>query len=102
MSKLFDVDPVTKTVQWFHWDEASRGKEMVIQTRQEMGEIFESNKLDINNAESRWGDGKCVARLPLTIWADLKKKGVIDDQKALRRFLNDPDNRVFRTFPGRI
>lgn len=102
MKKLFDVDPVTGTVQWFHWDEQSKGKEMIIQTQQRTDEIIETNKIDYNEASSRWGDGQMVARLPLTIWGDLKKRGIIDDPKALRKWLNDPDNAVFRTRPGRI
>ena len=102
MKKLFDVDPLTGTVQWFHWDEQSKGKEMIIQTQQRTDEIIETNKIDYNEAGSRWGDGQMVARLPLTIWGDLKKRGIIDDKKALRKWLNDPDNAVFRTRPGRI
>jgi hypothetical protein len=33
---------------------------------------------------------------------ELKQQGIIDDPKALRRWLNDPDNRYFRTRPGRV
>lgn len=103
MSKrLFDVDPVTGTVQWFHWDESSKGKEMIIQTQQRTDEIIEANKERYNNASNRWGEGQMIASLPLTIWGELSKKGILRDKKALRRWLNDPDNAVFRTRPGRI
>jgi hypothetical protein len=32
----------------------------------------------------------------------LKKDGIIDDPSAMKRWLNDPDNRFFRTRPGRV
>ena len=38
-----------------------------------------------------------VARIPLVIWNRLRKLGITDDEKALNAWLNDPDNRVFRT-----
>lgn len=102
MKKLFDVDPVTGTWQTFHWDESSKGKEMIIQTQQLTDEIVETNKLDYNNAPDRWGDGRLVARIPLSIWGDLNKKGITKDKKAFRAWLNSPDNRFFRTYPGKI
>lgn len=49
-----------------------------------------------------------VADLPLTIAEQLRKLGILGgqgrrtDQKALRRWLNDPDNRVFRINPLRL
>jgi hypothetical protein len=35
-------------------------------------------------------------------YMDLKKKGILDDQVALKRWLNDPENRYFRTRPGQV
>jgi hypothetical protein len=43
-----------------------------------------------------------VATLPLVLWMKLKQDGILDDPRALRRWLNDPDNRAFRTRPGRL
>ena len=100
--KLFDYDPLTKTVQWFHWDEASKGKEMIIQTQQDTTDLIESNKFEYNNHDEGWGEGRLVARIPLSIYAQLNKQGITKDQKAFRRWLNDPDNRCFRLRGGRI
>ena len=41
-----------------------------------------------------------VASIPMNVFMELKKKGIVDDKKAFRRWLNDRDNRVFRTRPG--
>lgn len=66
--------------------------------------------LDFN--KSRQNDGHdyftkdrsmvAIADIPLTVYTELRKLGIIGsngrrtDQKALRRWLNDPDNRAFR------
>ena len=38
-----------------------------------------------------------VARIPLVIWRRLQQLGITKDEAALNRWLNDRDNRVFRT-----
>jgi hypothetical protein len=67
--------------------------------------------VDINKALHNEGDrvtryrGKelvRVASLPLVVWEDLKRRGILDDTKAFKAWLNDPENRFFRTAPGRV
>ena len=43
-----------------------------------------------------------VGEIPLTVWMQLKDEGVARDPKALRKWLNDPDNRYFRTYDGDV
>ena len=38
-----------------------------------------------------------VASIPLVIWRQLQRLGITNDEQALFKWLNDPDNRVFRT-----
>jgi hypothetical protein len=43
----------------------------------------------------------------MTVFDELNKKGIVRgfhviDHKAFRRFLNDPDNKVFRTREGTV
>jgi hypothetical protein len=38
-----------------------------------------------------------VARIPMVIWQNLQRLGITKDEAALNRWLNDPDNCVFRT-----
>jgi hypothetical protein len=42
-----------------------------------------------------------VARIPRVVWNELERLGITRDQKALDRWLNERDNRVFRTDDGR-
>ncbi len=53
--------------------------------------------------KARWtGDFHQVASIPLTIFMELHRKGIDRDRKAFKRWLNDPDQRVFRTRPGKV
>ena len=42
-----------------------------------------------------------VARIPLVIWRQLEKLGITKDEKALNAWLDNRDNRVFRTDDAR-
>jgi len=99
--KLFSKDPVTGVTKWFHWDDTN--DTFVIQTQQEVDNIIDANRMNYNeSANESWGDGKVVASIPMTVYFDLMKKGIANDPKALKKWLNDPDNRYFRTRAGHI
>jgi hypothetical protein len=85
---------------------------LVIESTQDVTGIIESNRKQFNayDERARWSDdllGNKIASIPLTVIDDLNQKGImrgfhILDEKRFKEFLNDPDNRVFRTRPGRI
>lgn len=73
-------------------------------TQELVSPILDNNQEVLNNsAGQRWGDGKVVASIPLDYYFDkiapAKRAG---DDAYIKRFLNDSDNRKFRTFGGRI
>lgn len=83
---------------------------LIIQTAQDVTDIVEKNKKEYNENNGTWGgdifDNK-IASIPMTVIDDLNKKGImrgfhVVDQKLFRKWLNDPDNRFFRTRQGRI
>ena len=43
-----------------------------------------------------------VAEIPLVIWNQLVAAGIADDNAAIKKWLNDPDNRAFRLHQGRV
>ena len=99
--KLLSHDAATGISKIFHPD----GDDFVVQTQQSAAaieDIIEANKRNFNDAEGSWGNGKIVASIPLSIYWDLKKKGIADDDAAMKRWLNDPSNRFFRTRPGQV
>jgi hypothetical protein len=82
---------------------------LIIRTTQDVTAIVEQNKAQYNtgSVHDKWGDLTKVASLPFTIIDTLNRKGImrgfaVIDEKEFRLFLNDPENRFFRTRPGRV
>lgn len=100
MKLPFSYDPILGIKRTFHGEEDGNG--FVIQTTQETEDIVEANKAAYNDAPDRWGEFTRVASIPISIYFDLKKKGIADDDAAMKRWLEDPDNRFFRTRAGRL
>lgn len=106
MAKLFNVDTLAGRHTVAHEDGEGG---IILETVQDVSHIVEGNKKLFNEitSQDKWGDITHVARLPLTVIDDLNKKGIMRgfavlDEKAFKAFLNDPDNRFFRTRPGRV
>jgi hypothetical protein len=83
---------------------------IVIQTVQDITDILEQNKKEYNSYDerSRWSDelfGNKIASIPMTVIDDLNKQGIMRgfavlDEKRFKAWLNERDNRVFRTRTG--
>ena len=102
-SKVFDVDPVTGVKKMWHYDGDT--DKAVIETIVDATDVVEENKAQFNQIDEKagWkGDMHKVASIPMALFYDLKKQGIIDDQARLKAWLNDPDNRFFRTRPGTV
>lgn len=102
-SKVFDVDPVTGVKKMWHYD--GDKDEGIIESIIDATDVVEENKAQFNQIDEKagWkGDMHKVASIPMTLFYDLKKQGIIDDPARLKAWLNDPDNRFFRTRPGRV
>jgi hypothetical protein len=67
-------------------------------------DTLEANKTMRNSVDSGWkGDWHKVASIPLGVYYDKLHQASLQDDKAfINRFLNDPDNRAFRTKDGRL
>jgi len=99
--RLFDVDPLTGIKKYWHVKENG---EYAVETVQETGSAFDANRREYNQQSDgkNWRDINKVASIPLAVYYDLKRKGIADDPAALKRWLNDSDNRVFRTRGGML
>jgi hypothetical protein len=98
--QMLSYDPVTEKRTWFCEDE----KTIVFKTETLVDELVDENKASFNeSADKRWGDGKVVASIDLPTYYNkivpAKQNG---DDAWIKRFLNDPDNRAYRTFKGKI
>lgn len=86
-------------VQTFHYDETT--DDFMITTEQDAEPILELNRAVQNEDTGKFKDGlHHVARIPLVVYQELVDKGIDKDPVALKRWLNDPDNRYFRTKLG--
>lgn len=97
-------DPLSGTTTWHEWDESSQSS--LITTTQDVTSIVEANKALYNDTDERQGYGgdglHKVASIPLSVLADLRARGIAQDQKKMKAWINDPANRFFRTRPGRV
>jgi hypothetical protein len=104
-SRVFSEDPITKSKTIFHHD----GENITFEHIDDYSDIIEANKGSMNMFDERArfkSDINRVASIPLQILFELKRKGILGDgfvvldQKEFHRWLNDGDNKAFRTRPG--
>lgn len=102
MRRLFDYNPTLGITRYFHYNEATG--QSTITTHQDVGKIAEeaTRKRNMHTSLDRWGDGAVIASVPLSIYHQWVREGKERDDAFLRRWLNDPDNKVFRTRPGKV
>jgi hypothetical protein len=97
--RIFDRDPKTGITQYWH---VKDNGEYVIETVQDVSGIAKANKRAYNETPNNYRDVNRVASIPISVYYELKRQGIVDDPKALRKWLNDGDNRVFRTRAGTL
>ncbi len=110
ITSVLDDDEFTDTKQLFHYD--LDDDSFVIETTQgsanrrgALDAIVDLSKATFNSIDerARWrGDGALnhVANIPM-IFLHQHPELMYDDE-ALKKWVNDPDNRCFRSRPGKI
>lgn len=100
--RLFSHDPTSGVTKWFHYDDDT--DQVTIETVQDAQHIVDAATRIRNNVTSldKFGDGKHVGFIPQAVFAEWCAKGQLGDQKVIRAFLNDPQNKYLRTHPGRV
>lgn len=96
-SFVLDYDELTGTIEKMHV--TSDQKLIFEQTTdvQELGEQNQTLRNEISRNE-KLPDGMVkVASLPMMVYLDLRKRGILGDKAALRRWLNTEEARPFRT-----
>lgn len=95
-----DHDPLTGISHVFYYDDDT--DQATIMAEQDVSALIDANKAEFNQSHGKFGEFAKVASLPLALYRELQQKGILDDAKAFKRWLNDPDNRFFRTRPGNV
>ncbi len=101
-------DIISKPVDTFHSN--ADETEFTINTYQDVEPILEENKRDNNEygdllSKGKQGEGIRVASIPFNVWQQWMKEtnGEIQkDHNLMKKYLNDPDNKYFRTTPTRV
>lgn len=97
MKTIFDKDEYTTTT----FEESADS--FTLTRHQDAQPIIDQNALERNsgaNNSTRTALGRKVASIPLVVWQEWMKitNGEIqNDPKLLAKYLNDPDNKYFRT-----
>ena len=85
------------------WVDTNTG-DVHMSTFQDINEIVKKNRadrkafaIDKNSSSGRFGEFAKVASIPNVVVDQLMKSGVWFDRVAFRKWLGDPDNRIFRT-----
>ena len=102
-TKIFDTNLEMGTQKLWHYD--AEKDEATIQTIIDATNVVEVNKERFNSFDEKanWkGDMHHVASIPMALYYQMKAEGKLDDQAYMKRWLNDPDNRAFRTRPGEV
>lgn len=95
--KVLEILPGTQTR--FHDED----DDLIIEEVQDVQDIIDINKEEYKAMDgARFGEMGKVASIPPIIWQDLIARGIANDNERLKAWLNDPDNRVFRTRPGKV
>lgn len=107
MAKILGTDKIKKRQSVAH----NTDDGIVIATEQDITEIIEQNKREYNASSTTWGDGDVfsnkIASIPFTVIDELNKQKIMRgfhvlDSKRFKAWLNNPDNRFFRTKQGTV
>lgn len=85
------------------WHEEPDGR-IVVETQQDYEDILVENQ---ENRKDRSGfKGKQplhhVAQIPLTVYEQLMRDGVVEDGRDLRKWLETEEGKIWKTHPGRL
>lgn len=85
--------------EYYHTNSEKPG-DLIIETAQDCEPIVEmAKRLSEQTPGKEWRHVACV---PMFFLDKAAKEGWINDKAKWRAFLNDPDNKAFRTWPGRL
>lgn len=103
---LLNHNAQTGISDYFHVIED--GKEWAIESRQVLDPMLEVNQQMQHADTGRWGDGRCVASIPLVVLEQLRRDGMIDgmfnvkDNTEFTKWLNKSENKRYRWKLGRV
>jgi hypothetical protein len=83
--RIITGDAERKHVELFH---ESGADHFVIENKQDVQDLVDFNKHEFDSNTNRWGDGRIVARIPMTTVIELQRRGIWDDEQALLKWID--------------
>lgn len=94
------LDHRGSVIKTLHTDAHDEGR-MVEVMHQDLTPIIEQAKFDREN-HVQSNDMKLVGYIPAAVVEQMMREGSFNDEAALKRWLNDPQNACFRVWGGRV
>ena len=98
--RLWDVDPLTGMKTFFRMEDGAKTFDLISESV--VDPILESNQEARKEDPNFQRDVNQVASIPMAVYMELVRKGIAYDEKEMKRWLNDPENQVFRTSRARV
>jgi|TARA_R100001480_G_scaffold50559_1_gene63859 putative lipase involved disintegration of autophagic bodies len=104
--RSLSFDPTSGIRTDFIFEEGTNLKDdqIVIATSQDVTAIVKANKRSANaiDKHQKHGEWSKVASIPMSVYHQLKEQGITDDPARFKRWLNDGENKYFRTRGGTV
>lgn len=99
--RLIGGNPLSGSREYFTYEPITDS--VVIKTVEDVSPALSANQALRQLQTGNWrGDMHLVASIPLGIADDLIRRGILYDQKKMRKWLNDRDNSMMRVKEGRL
>ena len=86
----------------FITESVGRDDKIVYHTQQNVETVIEHVKHIKDTTVKQGMDMRHVAEVPMVIYQKAMREGWSNDEKAWKRWLNNPDNKAFRTWEGKV
>tara|TARA_R100000734_G_scaffold10909_1_gene8202 strand:+ start:3548 stop:3838 length:291 start_codon:yes stop_codon:yes gene_type:complete len=96
MAKRTLIDSKTGSTSEF----ITEDDKIIYHTKQDIQPVIEHCKALAENKPGK--DFRHVAEVPMVIYQKAMREGWVKDKAKWKKWLNDPDNKVFRTWQGKV
>jgi hypothetical protein len=96
MAKRTLIDSKTGSTSEF----ITEDDKIIYHTKQDIQPVIEHCKALSENKPGK--DFRHVAEVPMVIYQKAMREGWVKDKAKWKKWLNDPDNKVFRTWQGKV
>lgn len=79
---------------------ATQDDKFIYHTHQDVQPVIEHAK--VLGEQTPGKDFRHVAEIPMVIYQKAVREGWAEDKKKFKQWLNDPDNKMFRSWKGRV